>query len=262
MIKLRNFWVMLAMGCAFTLGTASCNDDDEKEDDPTETSDPEVISTEDAGDLMKDVVKKYNDMGQNILAQATSMTKDQLYNLAGTVIEYNKNKDNSVWMEKFLGSVSSNEGEKADAKNLLNEAIEKLVKVGVVMEEISVDDLLGFISSYNPGSDSHGQGEADGMKEGATHKELFDSIYEEKIAPIPATEEGIDEMVNVFKTLPKDQQNELIGIVLAWSNMSNDEAWKEGFLKGVEIQDDKAKTDLKEKLDYLASNIGKLAAAA
>ena len=90
MIKLRNFWVALAIGCAFSMGTTSCGDDDD-EDEPKQEVNNVVTPTE-AGDLMKDIVKKSEEKGSNILAQATSMTKDQLVNLAETIIEYNNNK--------------------------------------------------------------------------------------------------------------------------------------------------------------------------
>ena len=33
MIKLRNFWVALAIGCAFSMGTTSCGDDDDEDED-------------------------------------------------------------------------------------------------------------------------------------------------------------------------------------------------------------------------------------
>ena len=89
MIKLRNFWVALAIGCAFSMGTTSCGDDDD-EDEPKQEVNNVVTPTE-AGDLMKDIVKKSEEKGSNILAQATSMTKDQLVNLAETIIEYNNN---------------------------------------------------------------------------------------------------------------------------------------------------------------------------
>mgnify|MGYP003526036511 CR=1 FL=1 len=75
MIKLRNFWVALAIGCAFSMGTTSCGDDDD-EDEPKQEVNNVVTPTE-AGDLMKKIKKKSEEKGSNILAQATSMTKDQ-----------------------------------------------------------------------------------------------------------------------------------------------------------------------------------------
>ncbi|MBQ8019729.1 MAG: hypothetical protein IJ263_04945, partial [Paludibacteraceae bacterium] len=76
MIKLRNFWVALAIGCAFSMGTTSCGDDDD-EDEPKQEVNNVVTPTE-AGDLMKDIVKKSEEKGSNILAQATSMTQHPL----------------------------------------------------------------------------------------------------------------------------------------------------------------------------------------
>lgn len=97
MIKLRNFWVALAIGCAFSMGTSSCGDDDE--DEPKQE---QVDKATEAGSVMKDVVDSYNLKGADLLDQATSMTKEQLQNLAETVVEYNKNKNNAEWMQKFL----------------------------------------------------------------------------------------------------------------------------------------------------------------
>ena len=41
MIKLRNFWVALAIGCAFSMGTTSCGDDDDEDDDDYDEDDDE-----------------------------------------------------------------------------------------------------------------------------------------------------------------------------------------------------------------------------
>ncbi len=247
MIKLRNFWVALAIGCAFSMGTTSCGDDDD-EDEPKQE---QVNKATEAGNVMKEVVDSYNIKGANLLDQATSMTKDQLQKLAETVVEYNKNKNNSEWMQTFLGTAASSEADKKATTDLLDDAISQLENIGVVMNEVTTKDLLDTFSEYFEGKDQLGEGEADGIKQGATHKDLFDAIYEEKLASIPATEEGLDQMFNVFQTLPADQQTELVNVVLAWANKSDDVAWQEGFLSGVSA-DAATQQGLKEKLDFLA----------
>ena len=115
MIKLRNFWVALAIGCAFSMGTTSCGDDDD--DEPKQE---QVDKATEAGNVMKDVVDSYNLKGGNLLDQATSMTKDQLQKLAETVVQYNKNKNNSEWMQTFLGAAASKEADKKAAIDLLD----------------------------------------------------------------------------------------------------------------------------------------------
>lgn len=248
MIKLRNFWVALAIGCAFSIGTTSCGDDDDDDEPKQEVN---VVTPTEAGSLMKDVVDSYNLKGGNILAQAASMTKDQLQKLAETVIEYNNNKDNATWMQSFVGAAGSEDNAKK-AADLLDEAISGLVDYGVVMNEITTKDLLDAFSEISSGSDQLGEGEADGIKNGATHKDLFDAIYEEKLASIPATNEGLAEMYGVFGSLPENQQKEMVSILLAWSNKSNDAAWKDGFLAGTGL-DAASQQGLKEKLDFLAT---------
>jgi len=248
MIKLRNFWVALAIGCAFSMGTTSCGDDDD-DDEPKQE---QVDKATEAGNVMKDVVDSYNIKGGNLLDQATSMTKDQLQKLAETVVQYNKNKNNAEWMQTFLGAAASKEADKKAATDLLDDAISQLENIGVVMNEITTKDLLDVFSEYFEGKDQLGQGEADGIKQGATHKDLFNAIYEEKLASIPATEEGLDQMFNVFQTLPKNQQTELVNVVLAWANKADDAAWQEGFLSGVSMKNAADQQGLKEKLDFLA----------
>ena len=254
MIKLRNFWVALAIGCAFSMGTSSCGDDDD--DEPKQE---QVDKATEAGNVMKDVVDSYNLKGADLLDQATSMTKEQLQNLAETVVEYNKN--NAEWMQKFLGAAASSEADKKAATELLDKSISQIENLGVVMDEITTQDLLDVFSEYFEGKDQLGQGEADGIKQGATHKDLFDAIYEEKLASIPATEEGLESMLNVFQTLPTDQQKELVNVVLAWANKSDDAAWQSGFLSSV-MSDSASQQGLKEKLDFLAQYKSFIAAMA
>ena len=256
MIKLRNFWVALAIGCAFSMGTSSCGDDDD--DEPKQE---QVDKAAEAGNVMKDVVDSYNLKGADLLDQATSMTKEQLQNLAETVVEYNKNKNNAEWMQKFLGAAASSEADKKAATELLDKSISQIENLGVVMDEITTQDLLDVFSEYFEGKDQLGQGEADGIKQGATHKDLFDAIYEEKLASIPATEEGLESMLNVFQTLPADQQKELVNVVLAWANKSDDAAWQSGFLSSV-MSDSASQQGLKEKLDFLAQYKSFIAAMA
>lgn len=256
MIKLRNFWVALAIGCAFSMGTSSCGDDDD--DEPKQE---QVDKATEAGNVMKDVVDSYNLKGADLLDQATSMTKEQLQNLAETVVEYNKNKNNAEWMQKFLGTAASSEADKKAATELLDKSISQIENLGVVMDEITTQDLLDVFSEYFEGKDQLGQGEADGIKQGATHKDLFDAIYEEKLASIPATEEGLESMLNVFQTLPTDQQKELVNVVLAWANKSDDAAWQSGFLSSV-MSDSASQQGLKEKLDFLAQYKSFIAAMA
>ena len=172
MIKLRKFWVALAIGCAFSMGTSSCGDDDD--DEPKQE---QVDKATEAGNVMKDVVDSYNLKGADLLDQATSMTKEQLQNLAETVVEYNKNKNNAEWMQKFLGAAASSEADKKAATELLDKSISQIENLGVVMDEITTQDLLDVFSEYFEGKDQLGQGEADGIKQGATHKDLFDAIY-------------------------------------------------------------------------------------
>ena len=248
MIKLRNFWVALAIGCAFSMGTSSCGDDDD--DEPKQEVNNVVTPTE-AGSLMKDIVKKSEEKGSNILAQATSMTKDQLLKLAETVIEYNKNKDNTAWMQSFVAAAASEEAGK-EAVELLDEAISGLVDYGVVMDEITTKDLLDVFSEISGGSDQLGEGESAGIKQGESHKALFDAVYEDKLASIQPTAEGLGEMSKVFQTLSEGQQRELISIVVAWSNKSEDQAWKNGFLSGTGL-DSASQQGLKEKLDFLST---------
>lgn len=249
MIKLRNFWVALAIGCAFSMGTTSCGDDDDEDEPKQEVND--VVTPTEAGDLMKDIVKKSEEKGSNILAQATSMTKDQLVNLAETIIEYNNNKNNASWMQSFVGAAGSEDNAKK-ATELLDEAISGLVDYGVVMDEITTKDLLDTFSEIFEGKEQLGEGEADGIAQGATHKDLFDAIYEEQLASIPATKEGMSQMVGVFSSLPENQQKEMISILVAWSNKSQDEAWKKGFLAGTNL-DAESQQGLKEKLDFFAT---------
>lgn len=256
MIKLRNFWVALAIGCAFSMGTSSCGDDDD--DEPKQE---QVDKATEAGNVMKDVVDSYNLKGADLLDQATSMTKEQLQNLAETVVEYNKNKNNAEWMQKFLGAAASSEADKKATTELLDKSISQIENLGVVMDEITTQDLLDVFSEYFEGKDQLGQGEADGIKQGATHKDLFDAIYEEKLASIPATEEGLESMLNVFQTLPTDQQKELVNVVLAWANKSDDAAWQSGFLSSV-MSDSASQQGLKEKLDFLAQYKSFIAAMA
>ncbi|MBR5209711.1 MAG: hypothetical protein IKV67_07640 [Paludibacteraceae bacterium] len=256
MIKLRNFWVALAIGCAFSMGTSSCGDDDD--DEPKQE---QVDKATEAGNVMKNVVDSYNLKGADLLDQATSMTKEQLQNLAETVVEYNKNKNNAEWMQKFLGAAASSEADKKAATELLDKSISQIENLGVVMDEITTQDLLDVFSEYFEGKDQLGQGEADGIKQGATHKDLFDAIYEEKLASIPATEEGLESMLNVFQTLPADQQKELVNVVLAWANKSDDAAWQSGFLSSV-MSDSASQQGLKEKLDFLAQYKSFIAAMA
>ena len=248
MIKLRNFWVALAIGCAFSMGTSSCGDDDD--DEPKQEVNNVVTPTE-AGDLMKDIVEKSEEKGSNILAQATSMTKDQLQNLAETIIEYNNNKNNTSWMQSFVDAAGSEDNAKKAAE-LLDEAISGLEDYGVVMDEITTKDLLDTFSEIFEGKEQLGEGEADGIAQGATHKDLFDAIYEEQLASIPATNEGLSQMVGVFSSLPENQQKEMISILVAWSNKSQDEAWKKGFLEGTKL-DAASQQGLKEKLDFFAT---------
>lgn len=250
MIKLRNFWVVLAMGCAFTMGTASCSDD-EKEDEPTETTNADVITSEEAGNVMKEVVEKYTKDGNNLLDQATEMTKDQLQNLAETVIEYNKNKDNSEWMEKFLAAVSPSEQGKQDAKDMLNQTISQIVEIGVDMKEITKDDLLDAFSQIFEGKDSLGNGEEAGRKYGETHAATIGAVYSDKFASIPADEDHLNDMMSVFKTLSESQKKEFVNVALAWANKSDDSAWQEGFLDGTGLNEDDQK-ELAVKLDFLA----------
>jgi hemoglobin-like flavoprotein len=256
MIKLRNFWVALAIGCAFSMGTSSCGDDDD--DEPKQE---QVDKATEAGNVIKDVVDSYNLKGADLLDQATSMTKEQLQNLAETVVEYNKNKNNAEWMQKFLGAAASSEADKKATTELLDKSISQIENLGVVMDEITTQDLLDVFSEYFEGKDQLGQGEADGIKQGATHKDLFDAIYEEKLASIPATEEGLESMLNVFQTLPTDQQKELVNVVLAWANKSDDAAWQSGFLSSV-MSDSASQQGLKEKLDFLAQYKSFIAAMA
>ncbi len=257
MIKLRNFWVALAIGCAFSMGTSSCGDDDD-DDEPKQE---QVDNATEAGNVMKEVVESYNFKGGNLLDQATSMTKDQLQNLAETVVDYNKNKNNSEWMQTFLGAAASDEAGKKAATELLDEAISQIENLGVVMNEVTTKDLLDVFSEYFEGKDQLGQGKTGGIKQGESHKALFDAIYEDKLASIPATEEGLERMLNVFHTLPTDQQKELVNVVLAWANKSDDAAWQSGFLSSV-MSDSASQQGLKEKLDFLAQYKSFIAAMA
>lgn len=250
MIKLRNFWVALAIGCAFSMGTSSCGDDDD-DDAPKQEQVNNVVTPTEAGSLMKDIVDNYSEKGINLFAQATSMTKDQLQKLAETVIEYNKNKDNAAWMQSFIAAAASEKDGK-QAAEMLDEAISGLVEYGVQMDEITTQDLLDAISEFSNGSDQLGEGESDGIKQGESHKTLFDAVYEDKLASIQPTTEGLGEMAGVFQTLSEGQQRELIGIVVAWSNKSDDQAWKNGFLAGTGL-DSASQQGLKEKLDFLAT---------
>lgn len=250
MIKLRNFWVALAIGCAFSMGTSSCGDDDD-DDAPKQEQVNNVVTPTEAGDLMKDIVKKSEEKGSNLFAQATSMTKDQLQNLAETIIEYNNNKNNASWMQSFVSAAGSEDNAKKAAE-LLDEAISGLVDYGVVLDEIKTKDLLDIISEISGGSDQLGEGESDGIKQGESHKTLFDAVYEDKLASIQPTSEGLGEMAGVFQTLTEGQQRELISIIVAWSNKSQDQAWKNGFLAGTGL-DAASQQGLKEKLDFLST---------
>lgn len=248
MVKLRSFWVALAMGCAISLGTTSCGDDDE--DEPQEQQNNQSATT--SGTVMKDVVEKYKTNGSNLLDQATSMNKEELKGLADAVVEYNKNKNNSAWMETFKKTISSEEKEQNSAIDLLDKALEQISNVGVDMSEITSKDLLDVFNEYFEGKDSLGNGEADGMKQGATHQQLFNAIYEDKLAEIPATEEGLMQMMGVFNQLPANQKTELVNVALAWANKTDDEAWQNGFLAGVGLENPEYQQDLKAKLDLLA----------
>lgn len=256
MIKLRNFWVALAIGCAFSMGTSSCGDDDE--DEPKQE---QVDKATEAGNVMKDVVDSYNLKGADLLDQATSMTKEQLQNLAETVVEYNKNKNNAEWMQKFLGAAASSEADKKATTELLDKSISQIENLGVVMDEITTQDLLDVFSEYFEGKDQLGEGEEAGIKQGESHKTLFDAIYEDKLASIPATEDGLMSMLNVFQTLPVDQKTELVNVALAWANKSDDAAWQAGFLKGV-AEDAATQQGIKDKLDLIAQYKDVLAAMA
>ena len=70
---------------------------------------------------------------------------------------------------------------------------------------MTTKDLLDTFSEIFEGKEQLGEGEADGIAQGATHKDLFDAIYEEQLASIPATNEGLTQMVGVFSSLPENQ---------------------------------------------------------
>ena len=247
MIKLRNFWLALALGCAFSLGTTSCDDDEEE---PKQEVNKEAAKKD--GTQMQEIVKNYTNKGSNLLDQATSMTSDELKDLAVTLVDYNKNKDNAEWMESFLAGVGPDQTSQQAAKDLLDQSISQIENLGVVMNEVSAQDILEVFSEFFSGTDSLGQGEADGMKQGATHQALFNAIYEDKLANIPATEDGLLQMMELLQELPANQKTELVNIALAWANKTDDEAWQTGFLAGVGLTNPDDQQGLKEKLDMIA----------
>lgn len=253
MIKLRNFWMILAMCCTVTLGTASCSDDDDDDDDTAPSQEQINQSATDAAKVMSEVVAVYKDSSSNLLAQATSMTQDELKALAQTIVEYNANKDNEVWLNAFLQNVSQDSIGKSAATEMLDETINKLEKFGVVMDEITSKDLLDAFSEYFSGKDTLGDGKEDGIAQGANYKDLFNAVYAEKLAPIDiTTEDGLMEMMGVFQTMDQSQQKELVNVVLAWANKSDDADWQEGFMSGIALGDEASQADLVAKLNYLA----------
>lgn len=261
MIKLRSFWVALAMGCALSMGTTSCGDDDDDDDQPKK----EQVNKEEAkndGTVMQEVVKNYTEKGSNLLDQATSMTSDELKQLATTVVDYNKNKDNAEWMESFLNSAAEDAAGKQAAKDLLDQSLAQIENLGVDLNEITSQDLLDVFSEYFEGSDALGEGKDAGIAQGETHKDLFNAVYEDKLAAIPATEDGLLQMMGVFSEMTEAQQRELVSVALAWANKSDDEAWKDGFLEGVGLTNPESKQGLKDKLDLLAQYKDILAAMA
>ncbi len=253
------------MGSVFSLGTVSCDDDDDeetkkeqKQDNPdsnkpsdnnnnTPSSPDKNFTPEESGAVMKEVVEKFNEKGSSIIDQATSMTSDQLTNLASTIIEYGKNKDNTEWKETFVKEAGSQE-----AVEMLDDVIKKLVgDIGVDITEITPSDLVESFKGYFKPVDELGQGYQEGFNEGESHKATIAAVYDEKFASIPTTPDGLTQMMGVFGALPEAQQKEFINAALAWANKEGDDEWKKGFLAGTGLNESDQKA-LGEKLDYLA----------
>lgn len=281
MINLRNFWVALAMGCAVSLGTTSCDEDEEenqdtKKEQSNDKKDPasddkkdpannnnggdktpaadstQYTTPEASGETMKEIVNNFTDKGSNLIDQATSMTTEELKNLAATIIEYDKNKDNKEWKESFENKVGSSETA-TEAVKMLDDVISKLVgeDVGVDMSEMTPDILVDAFKEFFTPKDEIGTGYDEGFKEGESHKATIAAVYDEKLASIPTDYSGLNTMVEVFRGLPADQQKEFVNVALTWANKEGDNEWKEGFLDGTGLNENDQKL-LAEKLDFIA----------
>lgn len=273
MVKLRNFWVVLAMGCAFSMGTSSCSEDDDddstkkeqkdkdddneapkeeqKDKDDDENKEETVSTPEELGESMKEIISKIDtEDGSSLLAQATQMTQSQLESLAETLVEYNKNKDNSEWMKSFLEKTGSDKNQDKTV-SLLDETIIKLEKEGVVMSELDKEILLEFAKEYFKGTDGYGTGKADGIKEGATHEKLFNEIYESKLKDVDVSS---PDMMNVVDGLTDSQTKELVSVILAWDSKKTDKDWRAGFIEGVNMKNPSDGAELETKLDQIVSN--------
>lgn len=259
------------MGCAVSLGTVSCSDDDDdtedqkkeqKQDVPDSTpddkggdktpSEPEKdLTPEESGAVMKDIVEVVNKGESSLLSEASAMTTEQLNGLASTIIAYNNNKDNAEWKEAFIKESGSSE-----VTRILDETISELENFGVDMSEITSKDLVEAFSGYFKPVDQLGQGYKDGMSEGATHEKLFNEVYDDKIAKLDVSD--FNACLTVFNSLTPAQQTELINVVTSWSNKENDEEWKSGFLKGVNVNDAAKEEHLRSQLDSLVPMINTL----
>lgn len=281
MIKLRNFWVALAMGCAVSLGTTSCDEDEEenqdtKKEQSNDKKDPasddkkdpannnnggdktpaadstQYTTPEASGETMKEIVNNFTDKGSNLIDQATSMTTEELKNLAATIIEYDKNKDNKEWKESFENKVGSSETA-TEAVKMLDDVISKLVgeDVGVDMSEMTPDILVEAFSKIVTPKDKLGKGYEEGFKEGESHKATIAEVYDESFASIPTDLSGLDPMMKVFQSLTDAQKKEFINVALTWANKEGDDEWKKGFLAGTGLSEKDQKV-LGEKLDFIA----------
>lgn len=249
------------MGCVVTFGTTSCKEDEDetpKQENKSNTNDSKkeesttLLTPTESGEVMKDIVKNFQDNSSTILDQATSMTSEQLTNLASTIIEYGKNKDNEAWKDTFITAIGSESSEEAFV--LLDDVVNKLVKeVGVDMSEMTPEFLVDTFKEWFTPTDELGEGYKEGYKEGESHKALIDAIYDESFKSIPTNSDGLDQMIAYFGTLDKDQQKELANAAVTWANKSEegDEEWKNGFLAGTGLNEEDQAL-LREKLDFLA----------
>ena len=263
MIKLRSFWVALAMGCVFSLGTTSCSDDDdddnstknEQSDQKDDDKKQESSTPEELGESMKEIISKIDtEDGSSLLAQATQMTTSQLESLAETLVEYNKNKDNEEWMKSFLEKTGSDK-DKDKTVSLLGETISKIEEVGVDMSELDKETLLEIAKEYFKGTDGYGNGKTDGIKEGATHEKLFNEIYESKLKDVDVSSmDGMSGMMSLVEELSDSQTKELVSIILAWDSKKTDKEWRAGFIQGVNLKNPADGADLETKLDQIVSN--------
>ncbi len=266
MIKLRNFWVVLAIGCAFSMGTASCSDDEEEQNPQEQNGNKDTNKPEDQkqdapatqpeklGESMKEVVAKIDiEEESSLLKQATQMTSAQIETLAETLVEYNKNKDNKEWKDSFLGQATEEEKEKT--VELIENTISKIEAEGIVMDELDKDILLEIANEYFKGTDGYGDGKKAGLEEGKTHEKLCNDLYYKYMTDLDfSTTEGMYAMMSVVTGLDSNQKGELMSIILAWDSKKDDKDWKSGFIEGVNLKDPAAAADMEEKLNQIVSN--------